>query len=180
TKERKKEIKMKNIVDKSVDEVENEMSRKKKGARPKRPIYFIGVSASGQIQEHEQHPSKSKPISKTDADVQLKKALGNDCTILGPFYKVKGLKKDSEREMVVVSVRDIRYTKNSFDGEYQGWKFYGNGLASCKIGDESFDDDDLIHGEFTELADPNNKAPKPRLMKNAMIRRSCVDNIQSA
>ncbi len=159
---------------------DNNTDQTKKRGRKKgsmRPIYFIGVSSTGEVKEFKQVPTAASPLSKPTAEASLKKLLGADCKILGPYYEVMGAKDETEREMIIVSVKDITYTSNKFEGEYQGWKFFGNGLGSCSVDGEDFDDDDLIHGQFDARVDSASKIPKPRLMRNAMIRRSLVDKI---
>jgi len=171
-----------NVTDSAVDAAENEISSKKRGRKKgsMRSIYFIGVSSSGEVKEIEQIPTINEPLSRATAETAINAELGSGCKILGPFHKVKGIKSDTEREMVTVSIRNLNYTKNKFEGEYQGWKFFGNGISSCTINGEEFEDDDLIHGEFESRINEESGISKPRVMRNAMIRRSLVDSIESA
>jgi hypothetical protein len=79
---------------------------------------------------------------------------------------------DAQRISVTISASQLRSTSTHYRAKFKGWIVYGNGIKSCKIGDETFADDELVTILFDSLADPNNKIPKPKLKKNEVVRMS--------
>lgn len=162
----------KNPADAAVSDVEND-GRK---TRAKRPVYYYGLPKGTKIETVQQPGETWTPQF---AEEQLRKELGKDCIIIGPDYKVQGVKTEAATLTVKVDLRQLQFTTDQFAGEHGGWKIFGNGLKACTVDGEDFDDNELIQVQVESLVDEKNKVQKPRINQK-IVRRSMLDQIAAA
>jgi hypothetical protein len=160
----------KNLVDATLGDVDG-----RKNPREKRPVYFYGVPAGVKLVKVEMPGEK---WSQKEAEDKLKAALGQDCQIVGPNYRVVGGLKDKLESITVkIDMRDIRFTAKRFSGDHENWTFYANGVGACTVDGEKFEDNDLVQIQgFDDKIDSSLKTKKPRLSRQ-MVRRESLDNI---
>lgn len=163
--------KSKSPADAAVSAAESETTGKR--TRTKREVVYAAVPAGTQL---EIHTMPGAEWSKAQAHEALKAKLGDDCSIYGPFYNVKGDNSTSEAISVKVSLRDFKLTTKQYEGTHEGWTFIANGLKKVTIDGEQFADNDLLKVEFETLVDQDVKVAKPRFPGNMMIRRIAFDD----
>lgn len=154
----------------AVQEADQEDGRR---SRKKRPVYFYAFPADVEVQ-HVEMPGED--WSEARAKEALEKVSGKGCQILGPFYEVVGKTAEVETISVKISLRNMSFTGKRFEGSYNGWTFYANGVKKITIDGEQFADNDLLNVDFESLVDENVKTPKPRFGKNAALRRALLDD----
>lgn len=97
------------------------------------------------------------------------------------YYLAKGTGQSSEsRTSVTVSAEHMRSTTTHIKGEFRGWIVYGNGIKGFTAEGHTYKDDDLVSLMFHELADKNNKVPRPKLKKQEAIPMSEIKIISKS
>jgi len=87
----------------------------------------------------------------------------------------------SEAQRISVTVTPeqlMRRTKVAFKGQFRGWNVWASGLAACKVGDQEYNDNDLVSVVFDTLVDKNTKIPKPKLKQREAVRLSDLDEVE--
>src|SRR5690242_11557045 len=100
----------------STVEIDNDSDERR--TRAKRPVYFIGLPAGTKPEIVQQD---GENWSQKEAEEKIKAKLGANCVIIGPHYKVKGVKTDSSSMTVKVDLRQLAFTADKFSGDHGGW-----------------------------------------------------------
>jgi hypothetical protein len=171
--------------DNAVDNAELDM-RGEKGTRGPRAKFIVVAALLNKkiimdsVPADDEESASIAFLNKHDGvDVKsLTFEYGQNCKEIGGgqgFYLAKGTgASEAARQSVTVPASQFRPTPTSVRAEYRGWIVYGNGIRAFSVngpnGPVSYEDDELFSILFDQLADKNNKVPKPKLKKNEAVR----------
>ena len=164
-------------IDNVIDDVDDEVEKKKTGPQKKREVFFYGLPKDTKFIKVRQEGEK---LSRADAVAQITEKLGEGAIILGAMYDVKGGKKtENDGTCITVKARDVVYSSNRYEGVFGGWNVICNGLKSLTVNGEVFEDNDLVSVTFEDRVEVNSKSAKPRIAKNGMVRISEIESISA-
>jgi hypothetical protein len=142
--------------------------------RPRQIVFSCAGKTSDGKKIKERIPAKTLD----DALAAFKKQYGVDpFHIDGPFYEVKGTSKSEEhRVSITLKGKDMIPTPQRWSGVYKGWRGYFNGIKAVTHDGLEYQENELVRPAFDELADKENKVPKPRFSPNSVMRLADVED----